>query len=1088
MAVKIRFDTAHNPECPTFELADRIGNKLGMLDLVESITLKSSLQEPDTITFTVHKSDNGRSCRLWDKLTDFRLVHCREWDAWFQAHVTYSDDQKTTKAVHLTGLGEAETSQVLLHDVEINTESDISREDYTPTVFYDPADPKTSLLDRLLAAAPHYTIDYVEPRLNSLQRTFSFDGITLYDALQEIAQEIGCLFRFRNGSHPDGSVQRSLSVYDLQSYCTDCGCRGEFSDVCPECGGENILEGYGDDTAICFSTEDLADSITLESDLDSMKNCFRIAGGDELFTATVKNCLPDGSGYYWHISDEMKEEMPDSLASKLNEYETSYAFYRDSCTVPMDPSLLADFEVLKTKYAKRHPVSCDLSGLTGFTQLIQAIYEIVDFSYFLSDSLLPDASTEGTTAAKEAARITSDSVSEVAVPDASYLSLSSVSSAVLGFIRTFIHPNYQIKVQEETLSGSLWTGNFRITSYYDEQDSAVSQTVSVIITDEYEKFLRQKLDKTLSSQAIPDYSLTELFHKSQSEFQAALANYGKTSLDFILDACQTCLDILIEQGISDPETWSGSASDLYSQFYVPYRNKYKAIEAEIAVRSQELALLNGCFDADGRQTAPGILPSLENQRDKIRADLCLEDFLGETLWKQLYLFRREDTYENPNYLSEGLTTPELLEKAAAFVKLAEAEIRRASVVQKTLSANLKNLLVIREFAPFAEHFECGNWLRAKVEDQVFKFRLLDYEISYSDLSQIHVTFSNIVTKNSPQDRIQSTLQKASSMATSYSSLRSQAAKGDEAEKRLRNWTSDGLAMTNMKIVNNADNQDIVYDSHGLLFRKKDELLDTYSPDQLKIVNSTLAVTDDAWETTKAAIGRFYYRDPSTGKMTEAYGVNAKLLIGDVTLGQQLGIYNEDGTMRFDREGLTVTDTNGHPMVRIDPKTGQVLLNATSFTLHSQSIETVVQDTAETTAKEIIEEALPYTLECISTMGFQVLDGKGSGVVYYRLYKNGEEVDPIKSTRFLTAPPASAAAGDFFYYIDTAAKEVILKKFNGSSWVAAEGSDLPSETYLTYRFDKNGEPLDGGNAWRTGKAIYLEGGMIDKKCTFLVKVP
>jgi hypothetical protein len=53
----------------------------------------------------------------------------------------------------------AELSNIRLHDVEINTESDIEREDYTKaTVFYAPADTQNSLLHRVLEKAPNYKI------------------------------------------------------------------------------------------------------------------------------------------------------------------------------------------------------------------------------------------------------------------------------------------------------------------------------------------------------------------------------------------------------------------------------------------------------------------------------------------------------------------------------------------------------------------------------------------------------------------------------------------------------------------------------------------------------------------------------------------------------------------------------------------------------------------------------------------------------------------------------------------------------------------------------------------------------------------
>lgn len=136
---------------------------------------------------------------------------------------------------------------------------------------------------------------------------------------------------------------------------------------------------------------------------------------------------------------------------------------------------------------------------------------------------------------------------------------------------------------------------------------------------------------------------------------------------------------------------------------------------------------------------------------------------------------------------------------------------------------------------------------------------------------------------------------------------------------------------------------------------------------------------------------------------------------------------------------------------------------------------------------VIDKQDNFAVECISTMGLQIKNGQGYGVIYYRLFQGGTEVDALKSTDFLTSPPANPANGDFYYAVDRAAKTVTLKKYNGSSWAAAAASDLPKETYRTYRLDKNSLPLDGGNVWKSGKAIYVDGSDIDEKCTFVVEV-
>ena len=125
------------------------------------------------------------------------------------------------------------------------------------------------------------------------------------------------MFQFDCYSDADGHLVREINVYDLESYCYDCGHRGDFIDKCEECGGTNIKSGYGDDTTIFVSVENLADNIKFTTDNGSVKNCFRLEAGDDLMSATVANCNPNGSRYIWYISDETKSDMSDTLVAKL---------------------------------------------------------------------------------------------------------------------------------------------------------------------------------------------------------------------------------------------------------------------------------------------------------------------------------------------------------------------------------------------------------------------------------------------------------------------------------------------------------------------------------------------------------------------------------------------------------------------------------------------------------------------------------------------------------------------------------------------------------------------------------------------------
>ena len=129
MAIRINFDLAHNPETPSMVLAKKNGDRLGLLN-AKAISVADSMNDASEISFNINKYVDGQKCDLWDEIVDFKLIHCVEWDVWFEITVQLDEATETKKTVFCTRLGHAELSQIMIYDTEINTENDIAREDY----------------------------------------------------------------------------------------------------------------------------------------------------------------------------------------------------------------------------------------------------------------------------------------------------------------------------------------------------------------------------------------------------------------------------------------------------------------------------------------------------------------------------------------------------------------------------------------------------------------------------------------------------------------------------------------------------------------------------------------------------------------------------------------------------------------------------------------------------------------------------------------------------------------------------------------------------------------------------------------------
>lgn len=925
--IKINFDSANRPEPPTFILVRHNGDRIGQLNNIEGEDLTDNLKSPSEISFTVYKRKNGKKCVYWNNVKNFRYVYVPEWKKYFEIYVSQNESEKNIKKVSGVPLQESELSNSKLHEVEINTEGDIAREDYVPTVLYNKSNPKASLLNRLISDKLfYYSILHVDSSIANIQRTFTFDNISVYDAFMEIAEEINCLFVF--GEPSDGSpMMRTISVYDLESSCKDCGYRGKFSDVCPKCGSKNIYEGYGENTTIFLSRENLTEDIDLTSDTDSVKNCFRLEAGDDLMTAAIINANPSGSQYIWKFSDDDKEDMSDELLEKLDSYDEKYKYYQDEYKADIPTQILESYNALINKY-KLYDNSLEpiITPITGYSSLMAIYYNIIDFHSYLYNSLMPSIDSDETSAQKQVELLTVSNLSPVSLQSTKYISLATANSTILAYAKVYINTaRYKIRVKDSSISGTTWTGNFTLENYHDGEDVCDSPIITIQFNDDYENFIKQKIDKALTKSENEDLSIVGLFKLDETSFSKELERYSYTYLQLIADSCQSCLDILIEQGVGDKDntSWTYTEGNPYNELYLPYYNKLSIIHSEIAVREEELAVIAGTTDEYGDVQTKGLKNYIDDIRNNILSELDFQTYIGDC-WAELCSFRREDTWSNSNYISDGLSNSELLKNAQDFLVAAQKEIYKASNLQHSISTTLKNLLVIKEFQPLVEHFKTGNWMRIQIDEEIYKLRLLSYEIKYDSLNNLTVDFSDVVKKTGAISDAEKVLKQSKSMARTYDSVKRQATQGSQSKGILDNWNEQGLDITNTKIISNANGQTQSWDNHGMLFRQYNED-GTYSPKQIKILNNIIAMTNDDWKTCKAGLGEYKFYNPKTGQMETGYGFIANQIVGGLMLSEEIGIYNESGSIAMDTNGLTIKSKTKNSSFSVNPNSSDLVV-------------------------------------------------------------------------------------------------------------------------------------------------------------------
>ena len=843
----------------TFVLSTKNYKHLGKLNNVKTDTIdfKANLNSANEISFEVYKNLNGEVESLWDDIIDLKSIYVPELDEYFEINVVYNDKLDELKIITGTSLCEAELSQTIIRGTEINTETDIDRPDYSQTTFYNEVDPKASLLNRVLSFAPHYRIGYVDSTLHNIQRSFSIDGTSIYDFLVgECAEQFNCIFVF-------DSTKRKINVYDLYTTCYECGHRDAYNFVCPECGSENV-NYFGQDTTIFVSKENLSDDIKLETDIGSIKNCFRLRAGDEDMTAAIASINPNGTAYIYYIPPEQRADMSSELINKIDSYDELVEQYTPE-----------------------------------YQELAQDIRDLEDEITYYNSTMMPAPVIDGeevpedSISKTEIVNLTVENLSPVGIEKlSSSTSKSTADTVVKNYARVFVNTSLvkidvvdsAFEYKEQDSDGwdyGIWTGKLKLTAYSDANDIAITDTLTLTIHDNYGDFLKQKVMKDMALNDKEGSVFDVLNIEEFDDFKEALTKYCLSRLNSFRLSLDTAITTLMSLDQASEE------ADWYASIYVPYHEKLLACADEIIVRE---ATINELEEQ---------LSSLYARKSEIQSILNFEDYLGTDLYLEFCTYRREDEYHNENYISDGFSNAEIIDKAKEFLEVAKKELIRSATAQHTISSNMYNIMLMEEFKPLVDKFALGNFIRVQAGDELYRLRLNNYQITFSDLSTINTEFSDMTKSVNVVAATQKILSDAQSMASNFSYISKQAEKGKNANDSLSNIVQEGLDSSLTQIKNNTSEETVI-DNNGYLGRALDDVTGKYFPEQLRVTHNNIVFTETNWASASCALGKhkytFYDPENKMFKKNIGYGLSSKFVQAGYVYGTQIiggDIYSEN---------------------------------------------------------------------------------------------------------------------------------------------------------------------------------------------------
>lgn len=891
-----------------------------------NLVIKLSGVAQDEVSFKVYKYVDGEKSPLWDSIKSDKIIDIIGYGQ-FEIDLATDDEYNIIKTVHGVSL-ECELGASNLYEFHCNDDyyfdymADYNLDSYgniIPIKLWNPSDQKHSLLHLVLEKCPSWRFARVPTYITivqngklvkeatyNFQRTFTFDNKSVYDALvNDIAAESNLVFAF-------DTENREIFAYDK-------------------------FEEIGEDTNVFINTRNLADKISIQDNKDALINTLRVSGGDDIINNYIAAINVTGTNYISMYSDYMYEDMPDGLVNAIKAYQaykadinedycggydifnsfielkkgvgTTLSYKGDVPSLSSLPSAAPDnfghyyYITSSAKYYVSSGMYWKICG--AFTRLCS----VYNYLGYLEHSMMPNVSLNNTTASIQANNLTNDlRYTKVSVQNMDIYTPSSftgITNTVIAYCKVILDNRYTVELINDPVnnyprySSGSWAGKIRIYKSTDKTDSTES-IINVSIDTDALNFAKQKILKALAKDSMTEVEKDILAYKTSANYNQLVTYFQKYCLDRLksfYDAYENCLSILMSMKSSKP---SSAVDELYTMYVLRRDAVFQVLKERQAQIEAQKELIN----------------KFETEKEQIQEKADFKTYLDKidpSYWRMLNSYRREADYKNDNYVSDGLETDgQILAKCKELIDNAEYELSMACQLQRTLSVDLENLLIMPEFKPFWDSFCLYNYIRVESDQEIMKLRLIGVDIDFDSIEKLTVTFTDNISGNGNiiSDDITDIFQNVSSIAPSYNFTKKQASQGKKGYNQVADWIDKGLLAANTTI-SNSDNNEVTFNNYGINLKDMTEE-GNYGDWQVRLIGQGIYFTNDNWRTCYGALGSIYIDGVRTT------GLIAKNLIGELIAGTKLYITNENGSFTLDKDSakfynivIDYSDKNGN---------------------------------------------------------------------------------------------------------------------------------------------------------------------------------
>lgn len=459
--------------------------------------------------------------------------------------------------------------------------------------------------------------------------------------------------------------------------------------------------------------------------------------------------------------------------------------------------------------------------------------------------------------------------------------------------------------------------------------------------------------------------------KWQEKYEATILPYRTLSeqwanaLDDLTNA-EKDLDILKDElnnlKISRDTVINATASEETKQANL------NTVNANISAKEQAISAQENVIATKKENIKTAYEKPLQAYADECSLSLTAKDISGNLIFTQ-DLLNELSAYINPveysdDYISQtdDMKYAEIYQQSNKLFDRAKRELEKLSTQSYTFSVDNNSFLFNKKFERFSRQLMPGAIVYLETsDDHMEQVHLTNFSIDYDDCS-VSFTFGNKYDENDIKSLFDDVFGSVKTSAAAVKYLKNIVNDQRTELDKQKDWIDNALTLTKNHFLA-SNNQSVIIDDSGYWGRRQSTdadgnlIFDTkgspiYDNEQLRIVNNTLAITEDNWQSIATAIGKIYlYHDDITGEDVYKYGVAGKLILGDMFIGKTLSLLGSpraDGTYAITLNengltiindgtsaGITIKDANGNKQFYADSE-GNLCVSA-SITANSGTI-------------------------------------------------------------------------------------------------------------------------------------------------------